>query len=157
LKSLKLKDLAEAIGLFALVASLIFVGLQLQQSQEIAIANQYRARVDNALEFKSTLLQSEIYWDVRRKLERGEAIDAVERRAQSYYVASYSDMWENLDYQYAHGFLPEEHWSATLREIEFAIQRSGFAEYWTNNQTTFRKSFVEAIGALIAEYLPSPL
>ena len=36
----QLKDIAELIGLVAIVASLIFVGLQLKQSQEIALATQ---------------------------------------------------------------------------------------------------------------------
>ncbi len=38
------KDVAELIGITAIVASLIFVGLQMKQSQEIAIAAQYHQR-----------------------------------------------------------------------------------------------------------------
>lgn len=39
----KVKEVAELVGLAAIVASLIFVGLQLKQSQDIALATQYRA------------------------------------------------------------------------------------------------------------------
>jgi len=41
LKPTNWKDIAELIGITAIVASLIFVGLQLKQSQEIAMAAQY--------------------------------------------------------------------------------------------------------------------
>jgi hypothetical protein len=45
----QLKDIAELIGLVAIVASLIFVGLQLKQSQEIALATQYQARAETTM------------------------------------------------------------------------------------------------------------
>ena len=40
------KDGAELIGIGAIVLSLIFVGFQIKQSHEIAIAAQYQARLD---------------------------------------------------------------------------------------------------------------
>ena len=40
------KDVAELVGIIAIVASLIFVGLELRQSQQIAIAGQYQDRTD---------------------------------------------------------------------------------------------------------------
>ena len=36
------KNVAEFVGVVAIVASLIFVGLQLRQSQEIALAEGFR-------------------------------------------------------------------------------------------------------------------
>ncbi len=44
------KGTAELIGFTAIVASLIFVGLQLKQSQEIAIAAQYQERANAEVE-----------------------------------------------------------------------------------------------------------
>ena len=38
------KDLAELVGIFAIVASLIFVGVELQQTRKIAIADVYQQR-----------------------------------------------------------------------------------------------------------------
>ena len=45
------KDIAELVGLAALVASLVFVGLQLKQSQDIAAATQFQARASATQEF----------------------------------------------------------------------------------------------------------
>ena len=47
--SSKLNDWMQIVGMFAIVASLIFVGLQMKQSQEIAIAAQYQARAESAM------------------------------------------------------------------------------------------------------------
>ena len=44
------KDLVEAIGFVALIASLIFVGLQIRQDHKIA-------RVENAADFDDTMIE----------------------------------------------------------------------------------------------------
>jgi hypothetical protein len=41
------KDIAEVVGIAAIVASLIFVGLQMQQEQEIAIVDTYGSVVES--------------------------------------------------------------------------------------------------------------
>ena len=53
------KDIAELIGIGAIVASLIFVGLQMQQSQDIAIGAQYQERANAAVEDYMSQVQSD--------------------------------------------------------------------------------------------------
>ena len=70
------------IGITAIVASLIFVGLQMKQSQEIAVANQYQARADAALEFYLGRLQSAHALvmtgrDIAEKVDTGRAADSI--------------------------------------------------------------------------------
>ena len=55
--SAKLGDWIQIIGIFAVVASLVFVGLQLKQSQEIAVAAQYHNRAALAIEINSSKLE----------------------------------------------------------------------------------------------------
>ena len=57
--SAKLNDWLQVIGIFAVVASLIFVGLQMRQTQEIAIENQYQERFSASMEFFAAREQSE--------------------------------------------------------------------------------------------------
>lgn len=47
----KLNDWMQVLGIFALVASLIFVGLQMKQGHEIALAGQFQERSATAVEF----------------------------------------------------------------------------------------------------------
>ena len=51
MKNTDWKSIAELIGIAAIVASLIFVGLQMRQSQEIAVASQYHDRTVLAVEW----------------------------------------------------------------------------------------------------------
>ena len=50
MKSIGGKDIAECVGFTAIVASLIFVGLQLKQSQEIAIAETFLSILSSEIE-----------------------------------------------------------------------------------------------------------
>jgi hypothetical protein len=45
--SQKFNDSVQILGMVGIIGSLVFVGLQLKQSQEIAIASQYQARLDS--------------------------------------------------------------------------------------------------------------
>ena len=44
------RHIAELFGIGAIVASIIFVGLQMQQSQEIAVGAQYQERANTQIE-----------------------------------------------------------------------------------------------------------
>ena len=51
------KDNAELLGIAAIVASLIFVGLQMKQSHEIALAAQYQARAETVMALQLTSME----------------------------------------------------------------------------------------------------
>ena len=58
MNSEKVNDWLQLVGMVAIVASLLFVGLQLKLSQDIAIAAQYQARADAVSGNVGDLLQS---------------------------------------------------------------------------------------------------
>ena len=68
MKTTDWKHVTELVGITAIVASLIFVGLQLKQSQEIAVGDQYQARADAALEFYLAQMQDEISLETRGRV-----------------------------------------------------------------------------------------
>ena len=55
----QLKNLVEVIGISAIVASLIFVGLELRQSYQIAITAEYQERAGAVIDIYNTKIQSE--------------------------------------------------------------------------------------------------
>lgn len=56
--SAKLNDWLQVLGIFALVASFIFVGLQMQQDREIAKVMIYQSRASNTAEVLASLAAS---------------------------------------------------------------------------------------------------
>ena len=56
------KSIAEFLGITAVVASLVFVGLQLQQAQDIAIAEMKASGVANTLEENNAVIENVDVW-----------------------------------------------------------------------------------------------
>ena len=107
--SAKLSDWMQIFGMFAIVASLIFVGLQMKQSQEIAIASQYQSRAETAMGFHETAME----YGMSMAYFRMTPIEQWSHDQFHYLVSATLWGWINLDnnhYQYRAGFMDTESW-----------------------------------------------
>ena len=59
------KDAAELVGIAAIVASLIFVGLQMKQAQEIGNADRRLTQVANGIELMAFISEYANIWALR--------------------------------------------------------------------------------------------
>ncbi|MEP0202576.1 MAG: hypothetical protein ABJ084_00505 [Halioglobus sp.] len=140
---LRNKEIAEIFGAFAVVASLMFVGLQLYLDRKVALADQYFNRGESAKEDRRSRLESDVYfqhveeswalgwrphyWDeeslVAKQIETGErsvtAVIAFELVLRMNIIG-----YDNLYYQYQQGLLNEESWNG---------MRSGLKEIMAEN------------------------
>ena len=110
----------------AIVLSLIFVGLQIKQSYEIAIAGQYQARFDSFLNIQSMNFESDIglrmwgeeiaeFWkkeesapeEILQWLEITPAEEVGHHFLMAFIVMK---QFDNLHFQYRSGFLDEQSW-----------------------------------------------
>ena len=112
MKSPNWKDVAELFGIAAIVASLIFVGLQTKQSHEIAFAENYQARTATVMDWNHSLANSDLVLSAFEKSATGRSddIDPMERRATSAMIMSALYAYENSHYQHTLGFVSNEHW-----------------------------------------------
>ena len=77
MKSISWKVAAEFVGIAAIVASLIFVGLQLKQSREIAIAETYMSILSSEIEVRNAVSEHANLWKKANsgaKLDESEAV-----------------------------------------------------------------------------------
>ena len=75
MKSANWKDVAELIGISAIVASLVFVGLQMKQAQEIALSEARISILINAIESHSSINEHAGIW---AKGNAGSELDDME-------------------------------------------------------------------------------
>jgi hypothetical protein len=170
--SAKLNDWMQVIGIFALVASLIFVGYQLKQDREIAMAATYQERtsattavlsayagnpaalsalIKTTTTFEpgspSPYLAQQLGLDVERNLTPLEAYAGV------FLTLSIWQLWDNSHFQYSQGFLPEDHWSRIRDDIKRNLQSTPMYRltYERQGAATSRAAFSELIGEIIAE------
>jgi hypothetical protein len=142
MQSVKLKDSVEMVGIAAIVASLIFVGMEMRQSQEIAIASQYQTRTQQNLDFYYAMPEQ----DFRRIGERTKAqlptFNLSENDAKRFsemtpielgiawvQIRKIIFIFDNGHYQYQAGFMNEESWQAIRRRTKVFLADSAIAQY----------------------------
>jgi len=150
--SAKISDWMQVVGIFSVMASLVFVGLQMQQDRQIALAGQYQDRSAVAVEVWNGMAQSEYdiellgntairnpWWvdafgDSMTPLEAGTAIVSVRR---SFAVL------DNHHYQYELDFYDEETWQTFRGHLRDFLARSPVARAMVRNQPEiFRPTFL---------------
>lgn len=133
----KLSNWLQVVGAGGIIASLVFVGFQLKQSQDIAIAGQYQARYESAMETFRAMLQSEFVLKMMGTksanaiLGHPEVPDEIKTWVREQPA---EELWadfllagmdlktaDNLFFQYRSGFLSEEAWQSHRASLKIAF------------------------------------
>ena len=137
------KELAEILGIFAVVASLIFVGMQLHLDRKVALAEQYFNRAESVKEdYRTALLSPEYFraieekwaltgrtyysdkgWEEFKNVREGtlniksvEAMILIDRLQ----ILGY----DNLYFQYKQGLLNETSWNGLRSRLKSTMKES---------------------------------
>lgn len=169
MKTERLQNWIQIGGMVGVVASLVFVGLQLKQSQDIAIAAQYQARLEAASTHYTAMLQSEpalrvigndLLADLATKKESIPEIYAwaasqpVEELAFRVITAIIGlKSHDNVFFQYQAGFLSEEAWIALRAQLKANLSdpMNWSRGVYEENRSVWRESYQELIEELIRE------
>ena len=155
--SAKLNDWLQVFGIFALVASLIFVGMQMKLDREIALSAIYQARSDASMIIRMAPLESEALLSAtaKRVFGSGEELTPEEEIAFVSHLAGNMIYLENVHFQYMNGFISEEHWQTNREEIKVLMRMApGRRKDYIDNGCPFlRESFCAEVrrGAEIVE------
>jgi hypothetical protein len=160
----KIKEWLEAIGLLAGVISLVFVGFEIQQSREIAIAGQYQARTELLMSMTMTRLETpeirqvageslrEGYLDVAKSSpESVELTRQISEMSNERLALEYFNMFmvlrfiDNNHYQYQHGYYEEEAWQTAVRVVDEIVASDFDMLSWRLMRYEFRTSFQDFI------------
>tara|TARA_B100001094_G_C18189814_1_gene806340 strand:- start:1180 stop:1671 length:492 start_codon:yes stop_codon:yes gene_type:complete len=110
----KLNDFFQAIGIIGLIASLIFVGLELQQNQKIALAKTQQER-NNSIQLQiMNFTASGLDWQSNAIENRTNYEFSLKQTAKrnAYHYAWF--LYENDFFQYEQGLVSEKVWQAKL-------------------------------------------
>ena len=152
----KLNDWLQVVGIFGVIASLVFVGLEMRQSREIAISEIYHSRAESERSNYSESISSPAYLSGSAKLAAGsvDALTPEENTALIHSFMAQLAIWENDHFQYQNGFLSEEHWAMTMKHMTCTF---GSPYYRGLLNMHFRESFASVIQELAEEAKLDPL
>ena len=159
-------DLAELVGIGAIVASLVFVGLQLKQAKDIAIAEQYQTRAMFAVEGarergNNPALHAFMVNGLRQAYESGEIGEDIGNEYKlygpEYLIARFNVLgemliaYDNYYFQYQRGLMEEEAWTAFRLQLKGLFADSLNRSFFTMLPRNQRNSFMTLCDELIEE------
>ena len=160
------KDIAELVGIAAIVASLVFVGLELRQSHQIAIAAEYQERATSVIDQYNAQIQSDAalsvvgqplyeavksadFPDEYRHLYEGYTVEQL--GFETIRTLNALTAFDNIYFQYQSGFISDESWQAfryrLRRMFESPITRRAFEE----DPNWYRASYRQLCREIITE------
>ncbi len=115
---------AELVGIVAIVASLVFVGIQLKQSQDIAASQIYQERTNASVAAAIAIAQNK---DIISAMVKGasndfESITSAEKTATVIAISGYAMLWDNAYYQYEQGYLSSDGWERIRNDIKIGLR-----------------------------------
>jgi hypothetical protein len=150
----KLNDWAQVVGIFALVASLVFVGLEMRQSREIALSAAYQARADSSMSLRMSVLESDTLQSAFAKAFVESGLISIDGMTPEEAVAL-RGRWnggmvyvENMHFQYLNGFISEEQWQTNRNELVGLLRwNPDWRTQLLANCANYRESFCVEIKA----------
>ena len=120
----------QLLGMVGVLGGLVFVGLEMQQSQTIALAAQQQSRTENFINILNSFNESgdTSFYQVQMKLEQGQALTPQERMLAQNFAQQAVWIFENDFIQYNTGLMDENVWKAKLASIRNISERCAVRE-----------------------------
>ncbi len=124
MESSRIRQWSEAVGLLAVVASLVFVGVEVGQNAEATRSATAQSLNDGWLEWNLTMAVPENWAAVVRMIETPDLSEAryEDRLAVVSLNRSVFQHWSTLHWQYLHGDLDQQLWDGVLKNMEANIR-----------------------------------
>ena len=116
----KIRDWLEIVGIFGVIASLIFVGMEMRQSHQIAMASTNGQRTDTVVQLASTMATDPVFRSAFAKAQSGEEDSWTEDEALAFWFFSGASFQTYADayWHYKNGFIPQDRWLAARAELK---------------------------------------
>ena len=155
MRSSRVNDWLQVIGLFGVIASLIFVGLQMMQDREIALSAIYQERATASTEFWMNIATDEAARFAMAKVRMGKADELTPEEAAAYQAISRAgrQLMDNSHYQYEKGFASDAHWTQIRSMLKDLLRNPYSRELVLSGhlRPTFSKTIREIENELKAE------
>lgn len=126
MSNVKIRNWLEVIGIFGVIASLIFVGLQMRQSQKIAMSSVNLQRTDTVVQMLSDMATDPTWRSVWHKRISDDFDSWTADESASYLFFSLAQAYRYQDsyWQYNQGFTTEDRWRIERAALKLSLTES---------------------------------
>lgn len=147
----QLNEWLQTAASVGVILSLIFVGLEIQQAREIALADVHQQRAAMAIQIEQNYVPVNEYFDARNKLRTGERLSQSELAVLRAAQLAWFQYWENNFFQYQLGLLDEESWQSSRRIILSRFDELIYRDWWRSTRHGWREEFAQEIDEILTE------
>ena len=150
----KLNDWLQVVGLFGVIASLMFVGLQMKQDRDIALSAATQSRTETTIQSILGAASNPLMASAIDKIELGDDELLLPSEERALFLLGQSALFnvENAHFQYVNDYVSEERWVATRQTLKGILRRSyGARRTYESNPDAWRESFQRVVDDIINE------
>ena len=145
---ISIENLIQLLAMIGIIGSLIFVGLEMRQSQIIALAAQSQARASMLLERVGVYTEANLdYQSLTFENSYDTNLSTIEAAQRNTFHQAWF-LFENDYEQYSLGLMSEEIWSAKLNGINRLFNRCEARGTYEVRKPTFPESFLRLISTI---------
>ena len=134
-----------------IIASLVFVGLEMRQSRQIAVADIYQQKTALLIEVQQFMRTTDGRTNAYALILSGQPLtpddESTIRRSNPTWIA----YWENNHFQYQLGMMTAEQWASSRNAIRAWFEFPGNQVWWVKQREIWRESFVVEVDGVISE------
>ena len=147
MKKVDINILIQLLGMLSVLAGLLFVGLEMRQSQRIALAEQQQQRAAMEIENIHSFFEAGVDFDnvLRKKPAELSETESVARRLNFHnrlYIV------ENDFIQYQNGLMSPEVYEAKKQNLSFLMDQCDLREIFEWRKAFLSKEFLELINTV---------
>jgi hypothetical protein len=162
------KQIIEIVGIFGVIASLLFVGMQVMLERRVATAGQYQNRAEIRMQQEISLFENKDWieaqardWEKNKPRFWNEEVESLHESRQEPMsvlvtrvraMVMFVVLMQNNYYQYEQGFLEEDVWSDMRQTLKNSLRdpiRRGL--YSDRGDDSFRALIQELLSEIDAE------
>ena len=150
MRKISVENWVQLLGMFGVIASLIFVGLEMRQSQRIALVSQMQERSYTASNEAYAFTEANLDWfSSKFSITPRSELTTEQKAARNSENVSWF-IYEADYFQYSQGLMTEPVWQAKLRAMEVNLKRCEYPEIYQ-----VRSALVEEEFKMILDRMPS--
>ncbi len=139
---MELGAIGELVGGVAVIASLLYVGIQIRQNTALTRAATMSDALNQSGEFSQAVALDKATSALFFKgVDDPDSLDRDEKSQFFFVMMAFMRRYENSEYQLRQGLLPEDGWSGFRNNLASIAPRPGFSWWWARAEAGFTEEF----------------
>ena len=147
--------LSEAFGVIAVVASLVFVGLQIRQNSKMIAAQTFQAISSTSAEYSFRIAEDpNITKLIGAAMGDGEGLNREQLMCIDLLLRAVYRNFENYYHQHSRGFLEADMWEGYRQTMLSMFVGEVARDWWSRNKIGFGKRYRDFIDGELETFVP---